>query len=291
MWNYRNKEKNVKMMENYLLCRTLNMFKWNGLPDTIPEKELEKILQKTGKVFILELDSKNIFAFDGTLTGNQTVYGEYKDIMINNVWINLNKTYPTSTGVLGFNDSLSLGLNYIYSKFSNMLAESEISLMLGLINTRIQTLISASDETTVTSARKFLQDIEVGSLGVISENKLFDSLKISNTSDSNNLKELIEIHTYLKTQMFNEIGLHSNPNLKKERLIKDELTDGDDNIFPFIDNMLKCRKLIANNLNMKYNLNVQVEFDSVWNKDIEEPIITGLNKELKKGGLLDIFKK
>ncbi|MFW3387853.1 UNVERIFIED_CONTAM: hypothetical protein RF648_17780 [Kocuria sp. CPCC 205274] len=40
-YDYKAKKANVKNMNKYMLAKTLGMFEWSGLPDTIPRRELE----------------------------------------------------------------------------------------------------------------------------------------------------------------------------------------------------------------------------------------------------------
>ncbi|MCS5737408.1 hypothetical protein, partial [Herbiconiux daphne] len=67
-YNYKNKTSNVKRMNRYMLAKTLSMFEWAGLPDTIPRRELERLLQTHGHAFITEVDGE-LYAFAGGLGG------------------------------------------------------------------------------------------------------------------------------------------------------------------------------------------------------------------------------
>ena len=44
-YDFRNKHENVDNFIRYMLTRTLQMFEYKGLPETIPQKELERLLQ------------------------------------------------------------------------------------------------------------------------------------------------------------------------------------------------------------------------------------------------------
>ena len=64
------------LIESYvsdMLNRTQEMFKWNNLPDTIPQKELELILQTKGNVTIAKVDNK-LYALWGNLGGELNEY-------------------------------------------------------------------------------------------------------------------------------------------------------------------------------------------------------------------------
>ena len=42
-YDYKAKSKNVIIQNNYMLAKTVSMFEWENLPETIPYKELEKL--------------------------------------------------------------------------------------------------------------------------------------------------------------------------------------------------------------------------------------------------------
>ena len=116
-------------------------------------------------------------------------------------------------------------------------------MILATINKRVNNHIAVSDDNTAESARKYLEKLEAGELGYIMENRLYESLKSISSSDNNStrLVDLIELQQYVKASLYNELGLNSNFNMKKERLISEEIEINSNSIYPYIDNMLNCR--------------------------------------------------
>ena len=57
-YKYDDKAKNISLSNRYTLAKTLSMFDYTNLPDSIPEQELERILQEKGLAFIYEYDSE-----------------------------------------------------------------------------------------------------------------------------------------------------------------------------------------------------------------------------------------
>ena len=279
MYNFKDKETNLHLKNSYMLTRTLSMFDYEGLPDTIPEQELEKLLQVNGYAFITVVNNE-LYAFVGNLGGEPDVYGKPTEITVNNPYLKLSKTYNIlSEGVLMVNDDLQMGLIELYNYYNTMLVENDITLFLENVNNRMQTLISASDNGTIESAEQYLQDIIDGELGIIGENAMFDSLKVnSNIKQANSVTPLIEFHQYIKASLYNEVGLNANFNMKRERLTAGEVEMNNDNLYPLVDNMLHVRDEGVKELNDRFGLNVTVELGSVWNKinmldDVESEVI------------------
>ena len=88
-YDYKAKAKNVITQNNYMLAKTVSMFEWENLPETIPYKELEKLLQVNGFAFITKVNGE-LYAFSGGLGGVPDVYGNPTQIIISNPALNFN---------------------------------------------------------------------------------------------------------------------------------------------------------------------------------------------------------
>ena len=284
MYNYKNKSGNVRLLNKYMLSRTLSMFNYVGLPDTLPSVEIEKQLQINGFTFITEVEGK-LYAFYGSLGGELNVYGEPTKITINNVALNFYKTLDIQNdGVLIKNDDMQLGLIPLFERYNTLLVENEVTMFINTYNSRVQTLISSGDDATKESAELYLKKVINGELGIIGENRIFEGIRVQNaqTNSSNITTQLIELNQYLKASLFNEVGLNANFNMKRERLNSSEVNMNTDNLHPLIDNMLLNRQKGIEKLNEMYGLEGYVEFGSIWKvrnivdkRGVEEDILGG----------------
>lgn len=265
-YDYQDKERNVSNYVKYMFTRSVTMFHYTGLPETIPQEELEKLLQFNGYCCIAEVDG-SLYALNGSLGGEGDAYNRPTTCTVANPALKLSKTFKIDEDCIIINsDSMYMGLTPLFEKYCTMLNESDITIILATINKRIQMLISANDDNTVESAKQFIKDIENGKLGVVAETKLFDSLKVNNTANNNNvnLKDLFEMNNYLKASMYNEIGLGSNNNMKREQLTVSEIESNTDSYYPLVDNMLMCRRKALDKINEMFGTDIQVEFNSSW---------------------------
>lgn len=265
MYKYNDKKTNVNQANKYLLAKTLSMFDYEGLPDTIPEQELERILQEKGVAFIYEYKGK-LYAFSGTLTGDVDMYNRPTKINISIPKDHTVKMVDLDKGVLICNDDYRLGLQPLIEKYNTLIVENEISIMMFNLNNRIHKIISASDDITRDSANKYLSEIENGNLAIIGESKFLQDLKVQGgaTNQGQGLGDLIEYNRYLKSSLYNEVGIQSNINDKKERMIRAEVEQNQELLYPFINNMYNNRVVAVEKLNELYNLNVRVKYGSVW---------------------------
>ena len=278
-YDYQAKQKNVNKLNDYMLAKTLSMFEYENLPETIPARELEKLLQRVGYAFISKTPDGGLYAFTGGLGGEPDVYGNATKIVVSNTALKYNETLDIKKdGVLFYNDDMAVGLLAFYEKQNTLLVENEINMVVWGYNSRTQKLISAPDDKSKESAELYMKKIVDGELTIIGENALFDGVKVqpSNNSSGNGISQMIEYHQYIKSWLFNEVGLPSNFNMKKERLISSEIDQAEDSLFPLVYNMMENRISAVNRINEMFGTDIKVGFGSVWalkNKKLVDGIV------------------
>lgn len=249
-----------------VLCMTSKMFEYTGTPETMPPVELEKILQTTGNVGIAEVDG-NLYALQGTRGGECDVYGNGKDYVVANPWLNLNKTFKIDSDIVVINNTpFADSLMPIIGKYGVLYTDATITLNLGSILTRITMLISASDDKTKQSAELFLQKILNGDFSVIGENAFFKGVNLQTppTQGNQQIMQMIELLQYYKASMFNDLGLNANYNMKRERLNTQEVSMNIDALMPFVDSMLTERVEGVKRVNEMFNTDITVTLGSSW---------------------------
>lgn len=265
-YDYKDKPRNVENLMKYMLNRSNIMFQYHNLPDTIPSREIELLLQTNGFGVFIEVEGK-YYIVNGGLGGEPDVYNMPTEAVISIPALKLNKTYKINEDCIVIpNDSMYLGLLPMYAKYCTLMNENEMTMLLATVNKRIQHLLSANDDNTLESAKKFLEKVFDGEIGVIGESKLFESLKVNTTSTTSqvSMKDLFEYEQYLKASMYNEIGLSANFNMKRERLSSSEVEANTDNLYPLVDDMLNSRRKGLEKVNEMFGLDIQVEFNSSW---------------------------
>lgn len=265
-YDFKNKEKNLNDYITYMLNRSVTMFKYHNLPDTMPQREIELLLQTNGWGCVCEIDG-NLYCLNGGLGGVPNAYNMPTEIIISNPYLNFNKTLTIDTDCIVIpNDSMYVGLLPMYNRYCTMLVENDITMILATVNKRVQNLLSANDDNTVESAKEFLKKVYNGEIGVIAESKLFDSLKVnaSSVNSTVSMTELFEFEQYVKASLYNEIGLSANYNMKRERLTSAEVETNTDNLYPLVDDMINQRRKAVEKINEMFGTNIQVEFNSSW---------------------------
>ena len=259
------KKRQLSNFKAVMFDKTLSMFDWEGLPESLPAVELEKLLQLNGFAVIAKYEGK-LYAFNAGFKG-QNVYGKPTHAIISNPALQFNATLELDKDcVLIKNDDMQQGLTKVYDKYGQMLIENEITMLINDYNKRIPFTISASDDATIASAKAYLQKIIDGSIGVIGENKLFKSLNINQASTTSvtDFADLYGYHQFLTAELNNLIGLATNNNMKRERLTTNEIEVNKNASYPFTDNMLRNRQTAVDKINKLFDTDINVEFSSIW---------------------------
>lgn len=267
-YDYKEKTRNINQLNKYMLAKTLSMFEYQGLPETIPQRELERLLQTNGYAFITKAPDGKLYAFAGSLGGTERdPYGQPTQITIANVALNFNKTLDLNKdGVLLRNDDMRIGVMPVFEKCNTLLVENDVNMVMWGFNSRIQKLITAPDDKSKESADLYMKKIIDGDLSIIGDNAMFDGVKMQAPAASSGagVQQMIEYQQYIKSEMFNEVGLSSNFNMKRERLISSEVDQAEDSLFPLVYNMMENRISGIAALNENFGLDITVDFGSVW---------------------------
>lgn len=264
-YDIKNKDYNLNNELQQMINKSITMFDYENLPKTIPLEEMEKQLQVNGYTIIYPYQD-NIYCSSGTLGGKPDIYNNPTEATISNSVIGSKTFKLDSDCILVKNDYLTKGLLNIYKKYCKLLIENDITMYQTNINKRINNIITASDDSTRESAELYIKKLEEGTQGIIMDNKLYDSLQIISNPNNSSMIDLVQYHQYLKASLYNEIGLNSNYNMKKERLISGELEQNSDILYPLIDGMLECRETGFEKVNELFNTNINVSLDSAWNR-------------------------
>ena len=271
--------------------RTQSMFEYKGLPDTITSRNLELLLQRDGYCAIANVKSNNpiyssgLYALWGTLGGEPDPYRMPSKFVFANAGLSTSGELAIDKDCVVIpNDSLYLGLQPIAEYNAYHLSHAYITLRIALINTRLSKILSAADDDVYEACKEYIKKIENGSLAVIKDTTFQEiggfNVSMDNSASNSDLTKIIEVIQFIKGSWFNDIGLQSNYNMKRETLTSSEVALNNDILSPLIDNMLFNRRQAIEKINKMFGVNWSVELNSSWkNNFLEEKIeLKNLNK-------------
>lgn len=255
----------------YYLSRLQSMFKYEGLPESIPAKWLENYLLVNGFTVFIKDGDDLICTYAGVGADPDVYFIPTKAIVSNPCLKDKSaaREYTRDVDcVVMYNDTYCQGLLPMLKKYCAQMVEIDVSFYLNTVMSRGTAVLSATDDNTKASAELWLKRIKEGKLGVIGESNftLADrDLTVNQLSGTDGtLTNLIEAMQYVKASLYNDLGLQANYNMKREAINAGESQLTEDQLHPLIDNMLKERQEGLDRVNKMFGTNITVSFNSAW---------------------------
>ena len=275
----------------YFLDRLQAMFKYTGLPDSIPAKWLEHYLLCNGSCAFI-MDGDELIVSTGGWGGIPNRYYIPTQYIISNPYVKdeTRRTYTLGEDcVVMRNDVYCVGVLPLLERYCSQLVENDISMNVTDILSRAMLTITAASSKDKESVDRWLDNLKkckISSIGEIpamvgNQDKNINITPFREVAGC--MTDLIEYHQYLKASLYNELGLNSNYNMKRESINSNESQLNDDMLHPLIDTMLKMRQEGLKEVNDMFGTNISVEFDSAWldNKIENKAIIDSIEQGAK----------
>lgn len=227
--------------------------------DDLPNVDYDYIifqLLMSGKVFMFK-QSNDIYILDGHPAGKWNVNYMPEDAETANPYFKGTDIRRTinKDGVLIYltpfdkvpvyiydNTKYGGGLYTLLASTAMLLADNYSSLNCAQLNGRVQVAYTAEDDIDAKSAEKVLKRMYQGHpYSVIKSSMLnkFTAQPLGANTASKVITELIEAHQYILAQFWNSIGIDANFNMKRERLVKEEVEANSTSLKVPVSTMLK----------------------------------------------------
>ena len=278
------KDRLIRSIIFKMLSKTQRIFEYKNLPEELPQREIELLTQTVGFTIWKKVNGKH-YVFYGGLGGIPNEYYLPTEAIVVNPFLKYNARLEIDEDcVVMWNDSMHTPINDINERYASLIAETEISLRVATVWSRVPVILNTTTDTDKDSAQEYLKDIEAGKLAsLMTEDFAVDLTKTFNVQDVTNkttthIKELMEEHQYLYAKWWNEFGVNANYNMKREAINESEASMNEDALLPYIDDMLQCRKEALEKINEMWGTNIEVDYASSWKK-LREDIKTAQEVE------------
>ena len=273
----KNKDLLVDSYIKKFFIRTSQIFEYKNLPETLPQREIELIIQFC-RVAVFTKKNDNLFVFYGGLGGQPNEYYQPTQAIVSNPYLKFSDVLKLSDyikedadAVIIWNDSAHLGMYPIFSLYAELLAECDLSTKYALVNKRFMNVLTADDDSTKDSLKTMFENVEDGTgYGIIVTKTFMEESSIDKVDmgfhQNMDLKEINETKQYILGSFYNDIGLNANYNMKRESINESEADLNEDALLPMIDDMLRCRKIGVEQINKLFGTNIEVELSSSWKK-------------------------
>ncbi len=286
-----NVQENFQTYFDILLNKCCNLFKWEGLPETVNERFLMEQLILCGKVCWFK-DADKIYVLNGNVGGEPNIYYEPQYWIVANPVIGSKqiriRQKDGSSDVEGLEGILMPltdtdwlsdrpaygGLYRLIYQTAGLLADNISSLNVSQINGRVAQLWTVDNDSEARTVEEIVRDMYDGHpYRILSQDLIskIGTVPAAQSGQTNTLLNLIEAHQYILASFYNEIGLPSNWNMKRERIntAETELMKGSLDVS--IYNMIKNLSAAVERVNELFGTSISVRFNEEIKEEETEP--------------------
>lgn len=276
LYDYKNKEKSNNSHIKEMLNRTLQIFRYENLPETMSKRTLELQLQINGFSCITSVNGQ-LYSFFGGLGGEPDAYYMPTICTVSNPYLKFSKSLKIDEECIIIpNDTTYSGLLNLLNRYTTLMTENELTMKMMNIHSRSQVISTAGTNSAKNAIETFFKDVERGKDTAVIDDDFATSISSIPLSTNSGIRftDLIEYQQYLKASLFNEIGLNANYNMKRESLNSAESQLNIDGLIPLVNDMLEQRKIGIEKVNNLFGTNITVEFTDLWEKITDTEILS-----------------
>lgn len=272
---------------DFILRLLYRVILFENVPETVSETFMKLILYTQGKVCFLRGDligenDTQLLSLNCSRADTPDVYYIPRKVLVVNP--RLKKSYNITPGeqcevvYLSEADKYNLsdingGLYSLIERTAVMLADNDISINTGQKNTRLVNLVGADTQNTVDSIRAAICSMYEGEPTIVVKSSLIDKLQgvpIIQNQTNHNLIELIEVQQYILSHFYEQIGICTHDQMKRERLVTAEINDNLDLAFLNVDDILASLQEGLQRVNDMFDTNITARLNPIIERQREE---------------------
>lgn len=255
---------------NKLLLRCLSIFKYDGLPDSLPQREIELNLLLTGHCVVFVKNGK-LYTNPTSIYGSEdsAYYYPTKAIYANPKLKSDNLTIGGNCEII-YNNPLQDNIFYLpadggmltfIQRYARQLADIESSINIYTVNTRLLSYPTASNDNVKSSIERLLDKVKLGFSGVISDTAIieqFRNVDINRSNVKDGINDLLIARDKILEMFYRDIGVKFyNP--KKAQVSEEELESNDQLLLISTKDMLDTRREGIERVNNHWGINITVD--------------------------------
>lgn len=251
-----------------LLNICLDIFSYEGLPDSLPQREIESNLLLTGHCMIFPYKGEivttvsSIYGFNKyyqptKFTYAQAVLGSRSNLNIDDYAIIYNSSLKDNVLNLPCDNSM---LTFI-QRYARQLADIESTINIYMVNMRNTSIPVATDDQTKGSLRKFFEKLALGKREIVVDKPIIDTFRnveISRKITNDTLTDLLQCRDKILEMFYRDIGVKFRNN-KRGNMTESEVESDTQVLLISLDDMLYQRNHdLEENVNKRYGINASV---------------------------------
>lgn len=242
--------------EKYKLI-AVNAFQWDGLPDGIQERHIEKLLFSHGKAVFFKHPDMDFMCLEAQDTGKVNVNND--PLSYRAYGVGFTHHLNADDCVIIENNKLRLNTDDFVMFFAHKLTEAERTMDVNIKACKTPVIFTCDDKDVLTFKRIFHQ-VDGNVPAIFADRGLnLDSIQAFLTGVKFMGNELMDYSQSVENKMLTFLGVNNNPVDKKERVNTLETSSNNQLIESFAELQFEARQRACEEINKKYGLSLSVK--------------------------------
>lgn len=242
-------------------------FEWDGLPDVIEEKFIERLLFDYGQAVFFRDPHMSYMCLEAQDSGELNVYGEPLFYMATG--FNYHRRLSADECVIVENNQHRRPTHDFVMFYCNKLAEAERTMDVNVKTCKTPFIIACDDKDVLTFKRIY-QMIDGNTPAIYADKGLnLDALNVLKTDAKFLGNDLMDYKKSVENELLTFLGFDNLAVDKKERVNLSEANSNNQITESFAELQLNSRKLACERINKMFGLNVSVKRREVMERGVE----------------------
>lgn len=253
----------------------MNAFQWEGLPEGIEERHIEKVLFEKGFAIFFRDPDMDFMCLPARQSGEVNVYGD--PLGYTAYGMNYQKTFAADKCVIIENNKLRLPTDDFVMFYVNKLAEIERTMDVNVKACKTP-IVFACDDKDLLTFKSIFHKVDGNVPAIFADRNLnIDGIQVFDTKAKFMGIELRDLEHSIEGDLLTFLGQNNVSVEKKERLITDEANANNQLIESFFDLQLEARKRACDQISELFGQTITVK----PRQPVEKPVET---VEKQEGG-------
>lgn len=260
-----------------LLNYVLGIYKYTGLPKSLPAREILMNLIMTGHAVIFQngtdlVTTKTVlFDFDLYYRPTKATFG---NVRINSRTLNLGVDSEVVylnhiEGNVLTNQAVDSGLRSFILRYARQLADIESTANIYSVNMRATSFPVASDDITREQVENFYNKLVLGERAVITDNMIiecFRNVEIANRITNDTLNDILIARDKVLANFFQDIGVKYRQEQKKAQLTEDEVEADEQLLVIDVEQMREVQQEGFDRVNDLFGTDIKVSINPIYDR-------------------------
>lgn len=259
----------------------INRFSWENLPVGLTSEQMEFLLIRHGQLMCFNDNMYGTLILPCFGTTDINVYGLPTVFNVYGENGKYNKDISVDDGVIIRNNPLGTSDFPTLEVFAKRIDDVEMTQDVNLFQQCIPKLVLGDEDSKITM-KNLINQIKNYKFAIFGKKSLVNNISSSDVLDTSApyiLDKLQQQKTDLKNELLTYLGINNNNNVKKERMVVDEVNANNEYTSINLDLMFDLREKACKEINEKFGLNISVKKREVEENGKNDNDTRGDNRE------------